>query len=935
LDNFKRKLVNSLEKPKKRVFSIRLGFIVFLVFMAGWAVGQEIKLENQSLPPIPFRDSLNVDLNRLLSDTTSRADTTKLSGRMALKTDSIGDIKTTIHYKAKDSILMDVVKNIAYLYGEAEIDYGPIELKAAYIELDYVNNILYATGLPDSTGKLIGKPVFKEGIETYETKTLRYNFKTGKAYITGAVTQQGEGILQAEKIRKSQTGELYTYFGRYTTCNLEHPHFHIQSEMIKAIPGNKLISGPFHLRFNDIPTPIGFAFGMFPDQQKRRSSGVIFPNYGEERVRGFFIRDGGYYMAFNDMVHTSLMGEIYSKGGWGFTTLTQYKKRYAYSGNFRFNYNRFTSDLTEIRPLAINDFWVDWSHRPETKGSSRFSASVKAGTSTYNNNNNINFERNVNSEFASSVQYQKTFVGTPFNMSASLRHSQNVRDGRVNLTLPEASFNMNRQTPFESMQFELLKRLNFAWNFNVANRINNRPVQAAPQGIKLANPSPIAADSILGFNFETLPFLLRNGASGGKHSIPISTSFNVLKHINVSPSFNYEELWYLQELKYTYVPELEAVRMDTLNGFSRAGTYSASIGATSRIYGTMYFQKGKLQALRHMVTPGVSFSYRPDYGLGRYGFFQDVQVNENGDRRMLSKYEGFAFGAPQMGQSAALSFQLDNNLEGKMLRQKDTATVAEKIKILDNFGLSTSYNFLADSFKLSVVRFTIRTSILNNNVQVNFGGDIDPYAVQTDSLGEGMVRMRRVDKFSWNSGQGLGSLNNFQIALSTNLNPAAKGKETQGPMVGRTGGLSPGGDFIGIDGARQLADQTGDEAYARIAMNPYQYVDFTIPWNLNISYNIAYRRVNFLDSDVTQSLTFQGDVSITEKWKIGFNSGYDFEMKDLTHTTININRDLHCWVLRVNWVPFGRFTSYSVDLQVKSSLLQDLKLSRRRNLNDR
>mgnify|MGYP003673520170 CR=1 FL=1 len=931
--------MNFSDKPKVRVLRYKNGFFLLLLFFGSWVGAQERVLETENLPPIPFRDSLELSIPPNLLDTIPPD--SLLITRQRIVRDTIGDVKTTIIYNAEDSIRLDVIKNIAYLYGNAEIKYGPIELKADYIELDWANNILYATGIPDTTGKLQGKPIFKEGIETYETTTLRYNFTTGKAYITGAVTQQGEGFLQAESIKKTQSGELFTYYGRYTTCNLEHPHFHIQSEMIKAIPGNKLVSGPFHLRFNDIPTPLGFAFGMFPDQKKKRSSGIIFPTYGEERVRGFFIRDGGYYLALNDIIHLSVMGEVYSKGGYGATLQSTYNKRYSYQGSFRFNYSRFNSDETELNPIAINDFWVDWSHRPVPKGSSRFSASVRAGTSTYNNNNTLNFERNVNSEFSSSVQYQKNFTGTPFNMSANARHSQNVRDGRVQVTLPEAAFNMNRITPFKDSEIDFVNSLNFAWNFNLTSNISNRPSGRVPSGITLSNPSDIPTDSIMPFNFETLPYLLRNARIGGRHQIPVSTTFNVLKHINVSPSFNYEELWYLQELRYTWQANQNAVRLDTIPGFKRAGTYNASIGAATRIYGTYNLKKGNIQAIRHMVTPSVGFSYRPDYSNSKYGYFQEVQINEEGDTRLLSKYEGFAYGAPSIGESASLNFSLENNLEAKKVAKGDSATKAEKVKLIDNFGISTSYNFLADSFGLSNIRTALRTNLFQGALNVNIGAEIDPYLTQLDSISDtGQVFQRRLDKFAWNNGQGIGRIRNVTLNLSTNLNPAAKGTQGGASSAGlnRRGpdGMM-GGDGVsdtGLAGAQNLADN-GDLEAMMIMNAPYNYVDFTIPWNVNISYNLNYRRDGFREADVTQAITLNGSVSITEKWQINLTSGYDLATKELTHTTIGINRDLHCWQLTVDWVPFGRFTSYNLNLQVKSSLLQDLKINRRRNLNDR
>lgn len=915
---------------------------LLLVLFAGFlAYGQDALQEVPKLPaPRLDTSPFLPELPKLLSAESPRFSLSDLPSRF-VSADTVGDVKTTIVYESQDSLFLDIKNSTAFFYNQGDVKYGPIELKADYISLNWSNNLMYAEGVEDSTGRVRKKPLFKEGIETYETNTLKYNFQSGKAYITGAVTQQGDSYLQAKEIKKAASGELYTYFGRFTTCNLPEPHFHIQANQIKAIPGNKLVSGPFHLRFNDIPTPLGLPFGMFPDQKKRRSSGIIFPTYGEERVRGFFIRDGGYYLALNDRIHLSVLGEIYSKGGWGGTMLAQYRKRYGHQGNFRFNYSRFASDLTEIQPVNINDFWLEWAHRPESKGNSRFSASVRAGTSTYNNNNTLNFQNNVNSEFSSSVQYQKTFAGTPFNMSANLRHSQNVRDGRVQLSFPEAAFNMNRLTPFQDLtDIDFLKRLNFSWTFNLQSRIKNADLGRTPGGLNniINRGEPIASDSIVPFNFDNLAFLFRNAQIGGRHNIPIGTSFNLLKHITVSPNMNYEEVWYPQELRYSWDNELNGVRLDTIPGFSRAGSYNASIGATTRLYGLVNLKSGgRWQAVRHEVIPTINFNYRPDYGDPRYGIYQDVQINEEGDTRRISKYEGFAFGAPQQGRSATMSFQIENIFEAKIKQKGDTSNQAERVKLIDNFSLGTSYNFLADSFALEPIRVALRTAIFDKKLNINVTSQFDPYLNVLDSISDnGRVFQRRLDQFAWNNGAGFGRLTNLGLNLSTNLNAQAasrQGGAARGP--GGIGSALPmGGMPLGMEGAEEMAAM-GDLEAQNILANRWDYVDFTIPWNVNISYNMNYRRVGFAEAQITQALNIQGDLSITDKTKIVVNSGYDFQTKEITHTTLQLTRDLHCWELSVNWVPFGRFTSYNVNLQVKSGMLQDLKINRRRNLNDR
>lgn len=401
---------------------------------------------------------------------------------------------------------------------------------------------------------------------------------------------------------------------------------------------------------------------------------------------------------------------------------------------------------------------------------------------------------------------------------------------------------------------------------------------------------------------------------------------------------NYEEVWYPQELRYSWDSELNGVRLDTIPGFSRAGSYNANIGATTRLYGLVNLKPGgRWQAIRHEVIPTIGFNYRPDYGDPRYGIYQDVQINEKGDTRRISKYEGFAFGAPQQGRSATMSFLIENIFEAKIKQKADTSNQAERVKLIDNFSIGTSYNFLADSFALEPVRVALRTAIFDKKLNINVTSQFDPYLNVLDSIAEnGRVFQRRLDQFAWNNGAGFGRLTNLGLNLSTNLNAQAAGRQggaARGP--GGIGSALPmGGMPLGMEGAEEMAGM-GDLEAQNILANRWDYVDFTIPWNVNISYNMNYRRVGFAEAQITQALNIQGDLSITDKTKIVVNSGYDFQTKEITHTTIQLNRDLHCWELSVNWVPFGRFTSYNVNLQVKSGMLQDLKINRRRNLNDR
>ena len=832
--------------------------------------------------------------------------------------EEIGDIETTIQYSAVDSIQMDVANQIVNLYGEASIVYGEIELTAAQIEINYSNNIISAKSTTDTLGNEIGKPVFKDGNETYETANMKYNFESRKAIIDGVVTQQGEAVMQGNKVYKNQRDELFISQAIYTTCNMAEPHFHIESSKLKVIPGNKVVSGPFHIRINDIPTPIGFAFGMFP-VPKQKVSGVIMPTYGEEKRRGFFLKNGGYYFAISEYIDLTLTGEIYSKGSWGLNAASSYNKRYAYNGRFNARYNNQTG-LSEGDSSVTKDFWVTWSHTPQSKGTSRFSASVNAGTSTYNQNNPTyqDLTNTLNQDFNSSVSYSKTFKGTPFSMNASSRLQQNVNSGLVNLLLPELALNMSRIYPFKfgaTSAKNWIQKISFSWNMNSTNRASNNKIGAPSFPVIGYNPEN---DTIVPVSELGLQGLWERAENGVRHQIPISTSMNLLKFITFSPSFNYSELWYFKELNYQWIDEAAAVQVDTINKFSRAYNYRASGSFNTRLYGTLNFKSEKIQAIRHVMIPSVSMGFAPDFSSEKYGYYQDVQIDSLGRTRRLSRYEGFVYGTPSAGQSATASFSLSNNLEMKVKTKKDTTDKARKVVLLDNLSLNTSYNFLADSFKLSTIRIAARTKIFNKKLDISFNSTLDPYIYQLDSIyftsnGDRRVAQRKRNIYAWDIGEGFGQLTQATLALGMSLNPQAREKENQ-----REEELGP------LSAEEEVQLQF-------IKNNPELYVDFSIPWDLRFNYNVSYRKRGYEDADIIQALTFSGSITFTEKWRMQFSSGFDFKNLEFTQTNFNISRDLHCWQMNFTWIPFGRYQSYNLSINAKSSLLQDLKVNKQRS----
>jgi lipopolysaccharide assembly outer membrane protein LptD (OstA) len=817
-------------------------------------------------------------------------------------------------------------RRIVKLYGNSVITYGDIKLEADQIIIDYAANTLTAIGRKDSTGQQIGYPIFYNGAEVYETETITYNFKTGRARISGVVTQQGEGYLHGETVFKNAENELFSLNNTYTTCNLADPHYHIRSKRTKAIPNDKVVSGPFNLEINDVPTPLGFPFGMFPAKQEA-SSGIIFPSFGEERRRGFKIEDFGYFFDINEYIKIAAQGSLYSKGGHAMQLNANYLKRYAYSGAFNFTYTKLRLSDNIEDETTQNDFRLAWNHTPQSRGTSRFSASVNAATSSYNQNNylgvNANPENttidNTTRQLSSNLNYNKTFPGTPFSLSLAARHTQDVAPidqggGEVNLLLPSIAFNMSNVYPFKGKvggSTNWLDKINIRYSLNGSNDITNN----------LGRIGVNNTDSIAPFTIDNLGLFFDNARTGFRHQIPLSTSFKLFNYFTGSPSINYEERWYFEKLEWVIDPENpnRAIISDTIPGFNRVYDYNFSLAINTRLYGTYFFKKGKVQAIRHIMNPTFSFSYRPDFGDEKFGYYQTFET-EDGRILRQSRYQGFLYNAPAPGESGSIGFGLTNQLEMKVKSDSDTTDQARKVPIFNTLGFNTAYNIVADSFKLAPISWRANTSILKKKVNINLSGSIDPYVYRLDSTGvnssdETVYYQRRVNEFAWNNGQGIGQLSRASIAISTNLNPAAQ---------------------EGDDDTREEIINSNIPEYEKdfLLQNPDAYVNFNIPWSLRINYTLNYTRIGFRDPELVQSIRLSGDFSLTEKWKFTYNTGYDFESKALTQTNLGISRDLHCWELNVNWTPFGFYQSYNFTIRVKSSLLQDLKLNRTRSFFD-
>ncbi len=907
---------------------MRLSFVFILLFLS-IAVSTVAQVERPVKNPagdLPIRQ----DTTHAPSDTIpNRSDSLNItSDSLKIKQDSIpppkGDIETTINYTARDSIRASVDGKKIWLFGEAKITYGQIELEAEEILIDYGMNTMTAHGIRDSLGNRVGFPVFKNGSELYETKDIVYNFKTGRARISEVVTQQGESIIHGETVFKNEKDELLSVKNRFTTCNLEHPHYAIISTRSKAIPNDKIVSGPFYVEFNEIPLPVGFLFGMFPAQRESKS-GIIVPSYGEERRRGFNFRGGGYFFDISEYIKLALTGDIYSKGGHAVYANSTYMKRYKYNGNFNFSYskNRLGQNIEDQD--VSNDFRLLWSHSPQSKGSGRFAASVNAATATFNKNNNLMYGSpnelaastlsNISTKLSSNVSYSKRFVGTPFTMGINLSHSQDLQTRLVDLPLPNVTLNMTNIYPFQRKgKTSILDNFSIGYSMTGTNRITNNLGRLSPESPR---------DSIAPFSLDNLPLFLKNARKGIRHAVPVSYSFKFLRFFTMSPSLNYEEKWYFEKLNWRYVQDERTgsyiAKADTIQGFNRIANYSMSIGTNTRIYGMYFFKRGKVKAMRHVINPSISFGLTPDFSHNDQ-YFQVLnrptgpELEYMPKIEYLSRHQGFVYGTSQLGKAGSIGFGIGNNLEMKVKGEKDT--VERKVMLLNNLSIGSSYNLMADSFKLAPLNISANTNILDNTININVSGSLDPYNYVRRVDEEGRISERRVDSYAWKGGS-LGRLTNATLALNTNLNPAMRKKQKD---------------------TREKVGQSDipEEDKRHILENPEAYVDFDIPWSLNLGYNLSYRRPitrsarEIQKAQVTQTLQISGDLSISEKWKITYNTGYHFESAQFTQTNVGISRDLHCWHMNLTWVPFGRFQSYNFTIAVKASVLQDLKLERRR-----
>ncbi len=796
---------------------------------------------------------------------------------------------------AKDSAVLNMKENMFYLYGDAKASYEDVEITSGKLIFSQATNVLSAEPFLDTTGKKASTQEFKQGGELFTYDTLKYNFKSKRAIVRNARSKYGEGYVISTQIKRNPDESIYGLGNIYTTCNLEHPHFGIRARKIKVVPGKIIASGFAKLEIQDIPTPLILPFGMFPIKQGQRS-GFILPTYTLEERRGLGLQQGGYYFAVNDYLGVIAQFNIFSKGSWAAFTTAQYTKRYQYNGTFslQYAYNKLGEVYEPMNEIS-KDFQVNWNHQvdPKARPGTSFGASVNFGTRSYNRLNGIGVANALNNQYGSSISYGKTWKNKPYSLTVAARHSQNTQSGMVTIGLPDINFNLGQFSPFQRKVMtgtpRWYEKITATYSVSAMNRLNFYDTA---------------------FSINELSF--RDFDNGIKHTASIQTNYNIFRYLNWNISVPYNEYWNTKQLYVGYNNSTR--RLDTLSfrtGFFTSRDFNISTSVSTRVYGLKTFKKGRVAGIRHVLTPSLSASYQPGFAFAPFGYMYETYLSENGMRVFKSPYDITPIGGPtNYEQNGSIGFRLDNNLQMKV-RGKDSAGAAKTtiIGLVDGLSVNASYNMFADSFNLSAINMSFRTSLLKIfNVSAN--ATFDPYKWEGK---------RRTSQYLMAADGGLAQFVNGNASLSFSLNGEKKNKKEQEDAI------------KGNDQVKRLLQNGGID----------DYYDFNIPWNLSVNASINVNRQRWDEGKdtlvLTPNLTFSGGFNLTERWRVNINSGLLFQRYQkpaLGYTSIDISRDLHCWQMNLNLIPFGFYRSFNFTLQVKAAVLQDLKLTRRRAFQD-
>lgn len=798
-----------------------------------------------------------------------------------------------IDYSAEDSLTFFLDNKDVFLYNKAKIDYDKMKLESGFMTVNFDTKTLFAEGVKDSTDTITQSPIFKEGNAEYKSKELKYNFDTKQGLISNVFTKESDGYLHGEKVKKKDDRTMYISSGMFTTCdNEDHPHFGISFSKAKAITDDKIVTGPAWFYLMEIPLPVGIPFAYFPFTDGKKS-GFLMPSYGNAANRGYYLRNIGWYFAINDYIDLALRGDIYTNLSYALNISSSYVKRYKYRGSIEFRYEDNHTGLKNTPSYSSSsDFKFRWTHSQEAKSHPyrTFSANVNLVSSKFNQYT-TNVSDYFNNTTTSSIAFSTRF-GSAWSFTANLGESYNINSGAISLDLPSMTLSSIQFYPFRKKKSSGKRKwyedISFSYRANLINTIDTY-------------------DSLL-----TSSDLIKNFRNGIMHSIPISSNVKILKHLNWTNSISYTERWYTNSISKTYNPETDLIDKDTIYGFitNRNANFTSSIN--TRLYGMFTFKKGFIKAVRHVINPSISFNYTPDFSEPSLGFY-DFYTDKEGKRVYYSKTENGVFGSPPQGASGVISFSLGNNLEMKVPDKNDTVEGMRKIVLLEAFNISSGYDLARDSVNWQPLRLTARTTLFKK-LLINFSAAYTPYVLNENGV--------LTNELLWHKEGRLFQKQNSQwtLNMSWNLNSKADHSQTTG-------------DYHSPTEMQYSPFSNPNEILS-------EHVDFSIPWNLTLGVNysrLSSYIVSIAGYQTNQSatLTARGDLNLTSKWKIGFSSGYDFINKDFTYTSIDFYRDLHCWEMRMNWIPFGPRQGWNFSISVKAPMLQDLKYEKRNDFRNR
>ncbi|MBP7358747.1 MAG: LPS-assembly protein LptD [Prevotella sp.] len=849
-------------------------------------------------------------------------------------------IDSPVDYSAKDSIVYDAKSKLAHLYGGSEVKYENMDLLSDKIRMSMDSSLVHATGSKDTAGVLKGKPVFTMGQDKYESDTMAFNFKTKKGLINNVYTAQQDGFLTSAKSKRSKNGDMFLQHGRYTTCDEPHPDFYLALSRAKVRPGKDVIFGPAYLVVADVPLPFAIPYGFFPFT-KSYSSGFIMPTYGDESDRGFYLRDGGYYFAINDKIDLKLLGEIYTKGSWGISAASNYRKRYRYSGSFYFSYQDTRSGEENMPDYSkTTSFKIQWSHRQDSKANpfSSLSASVNFATSSYERNNltsMYNPQSLTQTTRTSSVSWGTQFSSIGLSLSSTMNLSQNMSDSTIAMTMPDLNISLSRFYPFKRKNAvgkeRWYEKISMSYTGQLSNSISTKED-------KLMHSS-----------------LIKDWRNGMNHRIPISGNFTLFKYINVNPSFNFTDRMYSNKITHSWDTNTQKEVSDTTYGFHNVYNWDLSVGASTKLYGfwtplkafNKAFFNGKMVAIRHVFTPTVSFSYAPDFGSSRYGYYETYQKTDDKGNVSVVEYSPYStglYGVPGKGKTGSISMSVSNNIEAKF-RSDDDSTGFKKISIIDELGASMSYNMAAQTRPWSDLNTTLRLKWWKHYT-FNMAATFATYAYELDANGKPYVGTHteyskgRFGRFQGMSQNLSFTFDNTILTKIHNLfHPEDKEDNKKNNDKKASNDDSDSGVETNVDETMMKGQHGASKKNAGKAETDADgFMKFSIPWSVSVGYGIVMRentQGTFNTNTMrypykfSQTLNFSGNIRISDGWNISFSSGYDFENHDMSMTTASLQRDLHCFNMSCS-VVLRPYTSYNFSFRCNAATLTDaLKYDKR------